>query len=106
LIGDNVVVTWEFTADRKTLWFNVYRSATNNLSDAEPITVDFIPAHFRGTKLYHLEDPSPVKTEANYYWIEQVFGGRESTMHGPTEPVMVGATAPNRALYLPIIKNK
>ena len=105
LIEDRALVIWEYTADRETLWFYVYRSLTNSFDDAELVTIDFIPAHFSGTNAYQIEDQSLSEVGSYHYWVEQVYSRSESVIHGPTVPIIVGGASGN-SIYMPIIENQ
>lgn len=102
---DVIELSWTFQADRKTIWFRVYRSDTADFVDAEEVTINFIPVHFTGTKDYEFLDSTKLPSGTHYYWVEQVLTDTSTKQHGPASIVISTSATNQGALYLPIINN-
>lgn len=79
-----VLLTWVTDSETEMLGFRLYRSDTNDPSNALEITNEPIPAtNTSETHVYYYFDTTVIPGNTYYYWLEYVFSEDPSTLHGP-----------------------
>lgn len=107
LTDGNANVVWEFSADGKTQWFHVYRSASSEVETAQVVTARPIPAPVTGTNKYQFKDEfaDGAESEADtcFYWLEQIFEDGKTVWHGPQE---LSLTQEPIQFFMPLIEGE
>lgn len=82
--GQFVVLTWITESESNMLGYRVYRSESNDISAANNISPQVIPAkNSSTTEIYSFEDREVTSGNSYYYWLETLELDLSSSLFGP-----------------------
>ncbi|MBN1658874.1 MAG: DUF11 domain-containing protein [Anaerolineae bacterium] len=85
--GDRVVLEWESAWETDNWGFNLYRSPTRNLANAELIHFELGQGHGQFEGQFYTYEDLDAGDQVMYYWLEDVtLGGAKILLAGPVTP--------------------
>ena len=102
IVDERPSISWLFTSDRKTQWFNIYRTQSPSFEQAQKVNSQPIPAPKSGTNNYRLQDDLATTEIAYYYWIEQLLAEGQIIRSGP-QTLIIEKRSGHDNFYLPLI---
>jgi len=92
---DIITLEWETATELDNLGFNILRSESSNVSEAQAINLLMIPSQVGGqpTGAYYEWEDEDVDTNTNYYyWLQDVDFNGDVKNHGPVEAALAGGS--------------
>ncbi len=81
--SEYVTLNWETESESNLLGYNVYRSETENFSQAMRINTAIISATNQSQTSYYTYKDNEIESTSYYYWLEVAELANENSFHGP-----------------------